>query len=676
VSLQRSRPFGSTHLALLIFGLLTVNPIVVYLLVDHVAVSVALTLVALLSLLLCYQRFGSRLPTVYLVNVLAIAGLFLHAELLVRYKFSDYVMEDLYWIRDGYYVNRSGLRSHLTDKEYEVDYLTNKDGFRIGYSQQTEVSYDQVDWLFLGDSYTQGAQVNFEDLYTTQLYRRFPDRIIANAGISGWGIPEELRYFEQEGRHYKPKVVFLQVSIFNDFMKVQERSAGVSDHLMQYSQFVRLVLQDFKYENPVRLPLGRWAEPFYPDAESNRRYNIFYTPSVPAKQRDLQAYREYLGKFVAAVRQSGAKPVIILLPTKEQIRAPYFREVITEFGLDPRELDMRRPNTLMRHLADSLDVELIDVFDEFENAPDEPYFNFDEHLTAYGHQLLADVIARRLAERDTVSPPQILSVDYAGDRYPTYLADGRSMLFQSFADGNMELFWSDSTFSGQNRITFNEVNESHPTIGYPGDRLAFTEGDAAEGNTEVVISDRTARIRRTVTDGPDEFGAIPSFSPDGQSLAYAGWSVDRATGKFTTPRIVVADLTTKAKRALTDGRSEAWRPVFSPDGRSIAYIAKVGAQFDLFVQDLGTGRVRRLTDTPFDEWDPQFSPDGSRLVFAARASGNWDLFLVSLPSGERTQVTFTRGDEWDPVFSPDGGSIAYGGEYGVFRGIYRMSLAK
>lgn len=676
MSLQRSRPLGSTHLALLVFGLLAVNPVVVYLLVNHVAASVALTLVALIGLLLCYQRFGGRLPTVYLVNVLAIAGLFLHAELLVRYKFSDYVMEDLYWIRDGYYVNRSGLRSHLTDKEYEVDYLTNKDGFRIGYSQQADVSYGQVDWLFLGDSYTQGAQVNFEDLYTTQLYRRFPDRIVANAGISGWGIPEELRYFEKEGRRYKPKVVFLQVSIFNDFMKVQERSAGVSDHLMQYSQFVRLLLQDFKYENPVRLPLGRWAEPFYPDAESNRRYNIFYTPTAPSKQRDLQAYQEYLGKFTAAVRQSGAKPVILLLPTKEQIRAPYLREVITEFGLDPRELDMRRPNVFMRRLADSLDVELIDVFDEFRNSPEEPYFNFDEHLTAYGHQLLAEIIARRLEAGGTVKPPQILSVDYAGDRYPTYLADGRSMLFQSFAGGNMEIFWSDSTFSGPNRITFNEVNESHPTIGYPGDRLAFTEGDAAEGNTEVVISDRTARLRRTVTDGPDEFGAIPSFSPDGQSLAYAGWSVDPDTGKFTTPRIVLADLTTKAKRVLTDGRSEAWRPVFSPDGRSIAYISKVGAKFDLFVQDLATGRARRLTETPFDEWDPQFSPDGSKLVFAARASGNWDLFVLSLSSGERKQLTFTRGDEWDPVFSPDGRSIAYGGEYGVFRGIYRMSLAQ
>lgn len=670
------RTLGSAHVALLVFGVLTINPVVLYLLVDRAWLAIAFTLLSLVALQACYARFGKRLPTVYLVNLLAITGIFTHAELLVRYKFADYVIEDLYWIRDGYYVNRSGLRSHLTDKEFSVDYLTNKDGFRIGYSQQVDVTYDKVDWLFLGDSYTQGAQVNFEDLYTTRLYRRFPDRIVANAGISGWGIPEELSYFQQVGRRYEPEIVFLQVSNFNDFMKVRARSAGVSDRLMQHSQFVRLLLQDFKFENPVRLPLGRWAEPFYPDAESNRRYNVFYTPTGPEKERDLAAYRDYLGRFAAAVRQSGARPVIILLPTKEQIRPAYLDEVVREFGIDPGDLDMQRPNALMRQLVDSLGLDLIDVHDEFRDAVGEPYFDYDEHLTAYGHELVAESVARWIAKAHPSKPPRILSFDYAGDRYPSFLADGHSILFQSFADGNTELFWSDSTFSGPSRITFNEVNESHPTVGFPGDRLAFTVGDAAAGNTEVVLSDLAARIRRTVTDGPDEFGAIPSFSPDGQRLAYAAWTLDRATGRYTTPEIVVCDLTTGAKRPITDGRSEAWRPVFSPDGQSIVYISKVEGQFDLFLQDLASGAVRRLTETPYDEWDPQFSPDGSRVVYAAKASGNWDLFILSLSTGERVQLTLTRGDEWDPMFSPDGGSIVYGGEYGVFRGIYRMSLTK
>jgi Tol biopolymer transport system component/lysophospholipase L1-like esterase len=668
---SRSGSFGIAQLALLIFAVLAANPVVSYMLFDRAWVAVGVLLASVIVLQASYARFGKGLPTVYIVNVLCILGLFAHAEMLVRYRFSDYVMEDLYWIRDGYYVNRSNLRSRLTDKEYSVDYLTNKDGFRIGYSQQVDVSFDSVDWLFLGDSYTQGAQVNFEELYTTRLYRRFPNRIVANAGISGWGIPEELNYFKQVGRRYHPTIVFLQVSIFNDFMKVEERSAGVSDHLMQYSQFIRLLLQDFKFENPVRLPLGRWAEPFYPTAELNRRYNVFFNPSSPEKKRDLAAYRQYLGRFVEAVRESGARPIVILLPTKEQVRRVYFQEVIREFDIKPGELDMQRPNVLMRHLTDSLNVQLVDVTDEFTKAVGEPYFAFDEHMSPYGHQLLANIIAQRITGEDSTTTPQILSTEYAGDRYPTYLSDGHSVLFQSFVDGNTELFWSDSTFAASSRITFNNVNESHAVLGYPGDRIAFTQGNQELGNTEVVLSDLSAQIRRVVTDGADEFGAIPSFSADGERLAYAGWSADPRSRTYTTPRIVVCDLTSGVKHAITDGTSEAWRPVFSPDGSHVAYIMKIGAQFDIHVQDLATGRVRRLTRTRFDEWDPQFSPDGNLLIYAAHAQGNWDLFTLSVATGEATQITRTRGDEWDPTFSRDGRTILYAGEYGIFRGLYR-----
>lgn len=671
--MSEERPAGA-RLALFVFALLALNPVIVYLLLDRPVVALAVSAAGVAALQLCHARFRSSLVTVYLVNLIAIVGIFAHTELLVRFRFSDYVMEDLYRIRDGYYVNRPGLRSHLTDKEFSVDYLTNVDGFRIGYSQQVERSYDRVDWLFLGDSYTQGAQVQFEELYTTHLYRLFPDRIVANAGISGWGIPEELAYFEREGRKYEPEIVFLQVSNFNDFMKVAPRSAGWSDRLMQHSLFVRLVLQDFKFENPARLPLGRWAEPFYPDHESNRRYNIFYTPSDPVKERDIAAYRDHLGRLASSVGGSGARLVLILIPTKEQIRFSYLEEAVTGFGIDPRDLDMERPNRLLRQWADSLGIELIDVLQEFSEAPEEPFFDFDEHLNPYGHRLLAEVIASRLSGAAPADRPRVLSVEYAGDRYPSYAPDGTWVVFQSPADGGMELFRTDSGFSELRRITYNDVPESHPVVGYPGDRLAFTIGDQERGDTRVVVSDLAARSRRVVTDGSDEFGAIPSFSPDGARLAYAGWSADPRSGRFTTPRIVVADLATGSKEVLTDGRSEAWRPVFSPDGRRIAYIAKVGEQFELFIRDLATGNVRRLTDTPFDEWDPQFSPDGRTLVYAAREAGNWDLFLLDVDTGRKTQLTRTRGDEWDPSFTPDGRQVIYGGEYGIFRGIYRIDL--
>jgi Tol biopolymer transport system component len=651
--------------------LLAANPIVLFLLTDSVLISLGVCLAIIALLLLAFERFRRELPTVYLINVIALFGVFAHAELVTRVRFNDYVMEDLYQIKGSYYFNRPFLHSRLTDKEFDADYITNKDGFRIGRSQQFDISYKDIDWLVIGDSYTQGAQVQFEELYTSLLYRRFPHKIVANAGISGWGIVDEYEFLQREGIRHKPELVVLQVSNFNDFMKVEPRSFGVSDYLMQYSLFVRFLLQNFKYQNPATLPIGRWAEPFYPDDKSNRRYNVFYSPSSPEKHRDIENFGLYLRKMTESLRRHRIRLVVILLPTKEQVRFRYLEEVVTELRIDPRKLDMDRPNAIIKSLADSLGIELLDLTETFRLSPKEPYFSFDEHLTPYGHVLVADALSKHLIRGPA---PEILSQTYRGDRYPSYTPDGTAITYHAPSDGNIDIFLADSAFRTSRRLTFRDIVESHATTGRPYG-IAYTEGDAATGRTKVVVSSLSGGPRRTITKGTN-FGAIPSFSPDGRLLAFAGWAVDSISGRFTVPRIFIADLESGTQTPVTKAGLEVWRPVFSPNGRALACIGKVGGQYELFITDLSNGTMKQLTSTSYDEWDPAFSPDGTRLVFAARQNGNWDLFVLDLATRKRTQLTFTRGDEWDPVYAPDGRSIVYAGEFGVFRGIYRLPLTQ
>lgn len=665
-----SRRSVSGRVILLLATLLIANPVVLFLLAGSIALAAGVCLAVVMLAQASYAVFGSRLPTVYLLNCLAVGSVFMHGEVLMNFRFSDYVIEDLYWIRDGYYFNRPVLRTRITGKEFAADYLTNVDGFRIGYSQQTSVTYDTVDWLFIGDSYTQGAQVQFEQLYTTLLYRMFPERIVANAGISGFGIPDEYEFFRHRGRTLKPTIVFLQVSSFNDFMKVQSKEVALSDYLVQYSTFIRFLLQDIKYQNPAELPLGRWTEPFYPEERSNRAFNVFYNGTSPEKERDLASYGRYLRLLNDEVRRAGARLVVLLLPTKEQVRPRYLEEIVRAFKIDPAMLDMQRPNRLVRAVTDSLGIELIDLLDPFQWAAEEAYFEYDEHLTPFGHQLLAQTIATRLKGRGERDSTRILSRSYAGDRYPTYVSQGSQILFQSPSDGNMELYLADSAFVSARRLTFNDVDDFHPAMTTDGRRIALTRGSQEEGTTKVVITalDGSAPIQLPAESSA--YGAIPSFSPDGQRVAYARWAVNGRSGSLSPSRIVIADLRSGETRDMAGDEREAWRPVYSPDGRSLAYIAKVDGQFDLFVRDLLSGDERRLTSTSYDEWDPRFSYAGDRLVYAARQDGNWDLFILDLRSGRRRRLTNTRGNEWDPAFAPDDRRVVYAGEYGTFRGIY------
>ena len=78
-------------------------------------------------------------------------------------------------------------------------------------------SINICDWLFIGESFTQGAQVDYRQMFTSLLYRHFSNKVIVNAGISDAGLYEELNYYKSMGQKLRPKRFFLQIGVFNDF---------------------------------------------------------------------------------------------------------------------------------------------------------------------------------------------------------------------------------------------------------------------------------------------------------------------------------------------------------------------------------------------------------------------------------------------------------------------------
>ncbi len=667
--MTRSAPRISA--TLLIGSVLAINPVLLLLVGAPTWVIAALPTLCVLLLQLVWRRWQYRLPTVYAINIVALGGISLHAEVVVRIRYHDYVMEDLYLRHGNYYHNRPGLRTILRDKEYTVDYITNRDGYRIGASQDSERSVDSVDWLFLGDSYTQGAQVSFEELYTTLLYRRFPDRIILNAGVSGWGLPEARAFLSARGEELRPKVVFLQIANFNDFMNVVERRAGFSDYLMQESEFVRLLLQDMKYRNPTELPLGRWVEPFYPTEAENRRFNVLYGPTSPEKERDIESFVSVLGDIEALTREIGARLVLVQIPTKEQVSLRFLEEAVTGLGIDPRLIDLERPNRIVKHLADSLGLTVVDPIAEWRESSWFPFFEFDEHLNARGHEMLADAIAGQLSEIRMEGLPRILSTTYAGDRYPQFTPGGDSIVFQSPRNGNWEILQADIATWTESWLTIDDVSETHAVLLPGGLGMLFVVGDPDSGTTRVWRAQRDGRGAVPLTPSL-RYGAIPAVFPGGERVVLPTWG----PRPDDPPSLTVMHLNGGRMEKLPHTGDGVWRPAVAPNGQFIAYIARVDGQLDLFELDLSSGQTTRLTTTSWDEWDPAYTPDGGRIVFAAQAEGNWDLFAMRREGGALLQLTRTSGDEWDPQVSPDGATVAFGGEYGLMRGIYLLPLRR
>jgi Tol biopolymer transport system component/lysophospholipase L1-like esterase len=664
------------RLILLLATLLVSNPFIVFLLTRSIMVAASVTVACVVLTQAVFSRAMPRLLGAYVFNALVVLSVFAHAEVVVLFAYPDYVIPNLYKIENGYYFNQPFLDQTFRSREFSARYRTNAQGFRIGQGQDPSLELAKVDWLVLGDSFTQGAQVEFEELFTTKLNVRFPDKVVANAGISGLGIAQEYNYFVRKGQELDPDLVILQLGSFNDFVNVEPRPVAFSDRLTTHSAFIRLLLTNLKSPNPAELPLGRWTEPFHPDGRANADFNIFYNESSPTKQRDIEAFGRYLGLFKQAVESSSAHLLVVLLPTREQIRHDSLHQVLQTFSIDSKDVNMSRPNQLLKDLTQRLGIDFLDLLPAFRATIGDLYFQRDEHLTAFGHSVMAEAIGNFLEARIGQPTTQLLSREFAGDRYPMPSHDGTLVSYQSVRDGRMELFVASPDFSSRRQLTFSDVDKSHPTLSRDNTKILFTEGSADVLQTEVVLMKVDGSDRRVLTEGATVFGGIATLSPSNTKVAYAEWSYDPQSGKYSNSQIVILDLASGTKTLVTPPDRESWRPVFSPDETTLVYIAKSDGQFDVYLHDLPTGRERPLTRTPFEEWDPQFSPSGDHVVYAAHPDDNWDLFLHTLATGQTVRLTKTKGDEWDPSFTPDGSAVLFGGRFGLLEAIFALPLAR
>jgi len=112
-------------------------------------------------------------------------------------------------------INTNKIRVEMSGRPYRL--ITNAQGYRMDEA----ISSYKSRVLVLGDSFTYGAHISNEDIYTSILNKAMYQKQVINAGMSGYSIDREWQYYQQHARFLAADVVIIQVSDndLSDFME-------------------------------------------------------------------------------------------------------------------------------------------------------------------------------------------------------------------------------------------------------------------------------------------------------------------------------------------------------------------------------------------------------------------------------------------------------------------------
>jgi len=142
-------------------------------------------------------------------------------------------------------------------------------------------------------------------------------------------------------------------------------------------------------------------------------------------------------------------------------------------------------------------------------------------------------------------------------------------------------------------------------------------------------------------------------SPDGTLLAISDQSQGRKQSLIYTLPVAGG-----MPRLITPTGPSYWHG-WSPDGKTLAYCAERGGEFDIYTIPVEGGQETRLTTAKGLDDGPEYSPDGKWIYFNSARTGRMQVWRMRADGSEQEPVVVDEYNNWFPHPSPDGRSIVF-----------------
>jgi len=223
--------------------------------------------------------------------------------------------------------------------------------------------------------------------------------------------------------------------------------------------------------------------------------------------------------------------------------------------------------------------------------------------------------------------------DFEQSRDPVWSPDGRKIAF--VGDGKIYVMNADG--SGKRRLTPTRNAapgfrpDSRPAWSPDGRKIAFqtlrhagpgacSDGHpSADCNWEIYVMNADGSGQRRLTHSPG-MDLDPTWSPDGRKIAFVsrrqrcpGVADDRLAYVCGNAEIYVMNADGTGQRNLTRNPARDGHPVWSPDGKTIGFVANRGGNRDIYVMSADGSRQRNLTaDVPQQAFGIAWMPAQTR----------------------------------------------------------------
>ncbi len=293
--------------------------------------------------------------------------------------------------------------------------------------------------LILGDSVAFGTGVEQTERFSDILGRDLGDHVeVMNGAVAGYACDQEVLYFESFGRHLRPDIVVLTMTLNNDILgdmldhlylqtapkprfvlkddSLVLESGCVEPGKISFSTRIRRLLKNSRFFVFVRrrLAMREYAQLAREDSDRVGRgfgkrslgegysyWSVYERDWDPKIEDGWRVTEKIIDRFLSLCREQGAEPIVVAFPLKVEVDDAWRRSLLKRTGIDSTRFDFRMPYERLAAFCTTRGVAFVYPIEPFREASkyQRLYFERDSHPNANGHALAARVLHEVLEPR-------------------------------------------------------------------------------------------------------------------------------------------------------------------------------------------------------------------------------------------------------------------------------------